>query len=850
MAAAWVATGAIGMVALPLRHALVWVAMAVALVAGWPAEVSRDVKRMASLVAAVLVALALAASSSTVVHTLAVAVLVAAVAREHTGRDRRVLCVVALAVAVLGVFRLAYLAIPAMWLAAEAVGGWLGGFAGWLSGRPLAVGATFAGLDFLILMFGVYFGWLVATPRPRLRRALLAGAAIVVGHLAYLAILARAADLAAALPVAEPPAPQTRYAPPPWHWGDALRSLLPWNLPLVGAAIQLLVAGLLFRWTTWRTGDEDEPQTDTTSHVRPSPHVRRALFWAPVALGPIVVAVLGYCFVPPRLDGKTVVAFDAEGIDWSKPAHGRFGRAAGSGFGMLPVLVESLGGRFVRSNDLSQTDLAAADVLVVLPPSRPWPDDRLQRAWDFVRNGGSLLVVAEPWTHEAGWSSLFDDVLGPTAMRVRFDVAIPAAAYWEYALEASPHPAGVGLDDAHNRAGLGEAASIGISSPARPILVGRYAWSDPGSDALLTEKRRFDTGERLGDVILAAEQRLGRGTVVVVSGAAGFTSEGIPQGYEFVGRLLTYLAARPGTPHAAWRQVVGLFGCVAIVVLLAWRFSPQRLAVAGIVLALATAGVEWLSCANSKILPGSSDAGRSGVALIDGSHLEAYSGHPWNSDGIAGLELNLMRNGFLPLVVARLDEAQLRRAEILISIAPARQFSSSERQRIRDFMERGGVFVAMAGADQANALRPLLEERGIDLPVPYLSPSRPFREPVPIGRYPPLKSEEYYEVLRFVGRDGHASSMAFHARWPFECRLDDVEVQDYENRPAVAVVPVGRGKFVFLADTGFAMNKNLEDAEGEMVGGARENSAFWRWLLARMTDRPELLPPKPSEGKP
>jgi hypothetical protein len=463
---------------------------------------------------------------------------------------------------------------------------------------------------------------------------------------------------------------------------------------------------------------------------------------------------------------------------------------------MLPVLVESLGGSFVRSNDLSQADLAGADVLVVLPPSRPWPNDRLQRAWEFVRHGGSLLVVAEPWTHEAGWSSLFDDVLGPTAMRVRFDVAIPAAASWEHALEAAPHPATVGLDDGRNRASLGEAASIGVSSPARPLFAGRYGWSDPGTDALLTGQRRFDTGERLGDVVLAAEQPLGRGTVVVVSGAASFTNEGLAGGYEFVGRLLAYLAAQPSTPHAAWRQVVGLLGCVAIVVLLARRCSPHRLVLAGVVLALATVGVEWLSCANSKVFPGRRDGARSGVALIDGSHLEAYSGHPWNRDGIAGLELNLMRNGFLPLVVARLDEEQLRRAEILVSIAPARRFTRGEQQRIHDFMERGGVFVAMAGADRADALRPFLEEHGIDLPAPYLLPNRPFREPVPIGRYPPLKSEEYYEVLRFVGRDGHDSSMVFYARWPFECRLDDLEVQDYEHRPAVAIVPVGRGQIV------------------------------------------------------
>ena len=56
---------------------------------------------------------------------------------------------------------------------------------------------------------------------------------------------------------------------------------------------------------------------------------------------------------------------------------------------------------------------------------------------------------------------------------------------------------------------------------------------------------------------------------------------------------------------------------------------------------------------------------------------------------------------------------------------------------------------------------------------------------------------------------------------------------------------LGRGKAVVVADTDFAMNKNLEREGGQPFEGMRENADFWRWLLDYLNDLPAWTPPKP-----
>ena len=46
--------------------------------------------------------------------------------------------------------------------------------------------------------------------------------------------------------------------------------------------------------------------------------------------------------------------------------------------------------------------------------------------------------------------------------------------------------------------------------PARPLAVGIWGWSAPEQGATWTGNRAFQPGAKLGDLVLAAEQRVGR----------------------------------------------------------------------------------------------------------------------------------------------------------------------------------------------------------------------------------------------------------------------------------------------------------------------------------------------------
>ena len=276
MIAAWLAAGSIGLLAHPLRHALVWLAMAAVLLAGWPragdggrgtgdgARGTGTTPRGAShppqpasrlpppapfltLAAALLAGLILTVPATGAYNVLGVALVLAVLAQTHTGLDQRALVIVAFAVAVLGVFRVACTTIAAAWQVADWLGCVLGTVASAISGRPLWVGATLGGVDFLVLMIAFCGAWLFWTVPPRWARAAYALAAVLVGHLGYLVLLSYSTDLANALPVHRPPEPPI-YVPPPWFLSDAVRTLLPWDVPAVAAVIQVAIAACMFRW--------------------------------------------------------------------------------------------------------------------------------------------------------------------------------------------------------------------------------------------------------------------------------------------------------------------------------------------------------------------------------------------------------------------------------------------------------------------------------------------------------------------------------------------------------------------------------------------------------------------------
>jgi hypothetical protein len=874
------AGGSAGLLAHPLRHLLTLLLLGSAIVGAWPGGGS--VFRAAVVLAAAAGGVVLTSSASPVVNVLAAAVVlvvlafgqgeIAATWRQRlnpTSASARVLLTAASAVGISAVFCLALASIPMLWHAADCCAGFMGRAAGLITGHDLRVGASFGGMGFLVLMAAFYAVWLGAAPGPRLGRAVYGAAAIIAAQAVYLCLLAWCPAVLESLPRVKPE--------DPWSWAGLWRAALPWNVPAVGCLLQLAAAWFMIRWSLWQA-----PQgAGAGSAGNARAPAAGAWRWRSAALP--VVAVLSAILLPVAvtlspgvsdLRGKKVVLYEKGFLNWLKPEHGEYGRLSVGMYGMFPTFVESLGGRCVISPDLSESDLAGADVVIVIYPNKPWQSGQLDRLWRYVRRGGSLMLFGEHTTrekdgqsgsdgatapttgatmtatasaaNEKDGQSRFDEVLAPTAMRVAFDSAMFQVGGWLHSYEGLSHSATAGIRDDRNAFGVVIGASLEARWPARPLVLGRWGWCDSGDEGsphAMMGNRAYDAGERLGDVVLAAEQRLDDGRIVAFGDTSTVQNAIMIGSHAFVSRLLGYLAGHGSSTQDLWRGVLGLLLACGLVAAIASRPTACGLAWAALALAAATATCLAVNDCRDEVVPSGRHAKPNNLAYIDNSHLETYSEEGLRDDGVLGLELTLMRNGYLVMTMPEFSAERLSQAGMFISIAPAKPFSGRECLAIRRFVEGGGIFILTAGWDDRLGCQSVLREFDLRIGMPEAN-----ELPRPLGHF---KSP-------FIRTDSYTCYVRFHAAWPVNCDDPGAGVVAYglepsllpsaqpNNVPVILKRAVGKGWVVLVGDSGFAMNKNLERIDGRPIEGMRENSDFWRWFLTTLRGLPAWIPAGPA----
>ena len=790
-----------------------------------------------------------------------------------------------------------------------------------MAGRPLEVGATFAGVDVLVLAAAFYGLWLAATPAPRLRRGLVAAAAIAAGHLAYLALLSYGPDLAAAIPLPPPDFGKTYVMPsdiPPWSFWPAVATLVPWNLLAMAGIIQLIVLGAMLRWSRAPEPAHEKPRAFGSG-------LRGHATVAVLVLATVLLPMATWRYSQPAtLAGKKIFVNKEGFINWLRPKHGDYGRLAIGMYGMLPDLVASYGGTLVQTTEFSDKELAEADAVLLIFPNKPWKRGQLERIWKYVEGGGSLLVMGEHTIHEPvpdldstpgrplppGYTvartadlakaapeiaqavgldkyvvlspegevyahsvgatpeeavrnvrlhhgSRFNDALFPTAIRSNFDCGEWAIGGWLDSYEVLAHPTTAWSRGDRNDFGVVIGSSLAIRAPARPLILGKWGWGDlgdPGSPRAMIGNGKVDAGERLGDVFLAAEQPLGRGKVVVFGDTSTLTN-GIDIGsYGYTGSLLSYVAGREAAPSPLG-QLAALLAALLAAGLLATR-PPLWLVGGAAVAAAVVLGLcfdvthaantpvpcGWESVHFPHAPPATSPAP---IAYIDMSHLEAFSQEGLRDDGMMGLELTLMRNGYQAFTMSDFSDESLQAAAVFISVAPAREFTAAEREAVRDFVNGGGTFIATVGWDERLGSQRLLAEFGLHVG----RPGEPGREPSPFGHF----------KAPFIQVAGEMHYVRFHAAWPVAAdpwpEPEDVGGKKGQSAkttviaygpgdvPVIVMRPWGKGKVILVGDTCFAMNKNLEHMDGSPFEGMRENADFWRWLVSFASGGPEWLPP-------
>lgn len=966
IAGGWIAAGSTGLLSHPLRKGFTCAALACVVLAAWPKR-KQALPFAVATAAAALLAVFLISSSLAPVNILAVVLVLVAATYGQVGAGRKSILFAAEAVALLALYRFALTAIPALWLSANSTGEALGSFAGTITQQPLWVGPTFAGLDFLIVMACLACRATLASSGLRAAafgRLALALTVVGFGHLIYLNALIFGPILATQLP--EPPPAGTAwepYPPPPGlnaavetcaqafpaDWKPAvrlavsgafqvalwLRPLIPWNLPAVAALIHAVIALVILRYLT-SFPEETAESAPLAANRLLGPRNLAATPLAVIAAA-LLPVIATFCGQAPSLEGKKIV-FNKKGfLNWLKPEYPPanehrwsdrcYGRLAIGMYGMLPIYLENLGAETLISEELSKEDLAGADVLVLIFPSfkdekeivQPWKDGQLERIWEFVNRGGSLLVLGEHTIHEKPGSyrpslpnlwrppegeedigdsrygdNRFNDVLVPTAIRVPFDSAEFAVGGWLHSYESLSHPTTAGLTDDQNLFGVVIGASVEARWPAWPLLIGKWGWNDfgdthsPTTGAAMMGDTKYNPGERLGDVVLVAEQQLGQGRVVVFGDTSSFTNNITMGCYPFTSRLFAYLAT-PGisTPQAPSRQALGFILVLVLGASLLVASRPERLAGAAIVLAASLTVCTAATYRQWTLFPDGSLHKPNNLAYIDASHLGAYSPELLRDDALMGLNHSLMRNGYLTLPLHTFSREQLLkpkegadgewecRARFLISIAPTMEYRPEERQVIKDFVQSGGIFLCMVGCDDAGPSRSLLSELGFMVGGERALASNGFALPQPLGHFKapyfsgkdPTTGEEYQAFVRF------------HAAWPVECvdqtdssrslllathppNLPLIVIRRLEREQSAEEKAAGKktsskGLVAVIGDTGFAMNQNLEVESGATFDYMRENIDFWRYFISLLREgvgdipgQEMWFPPKPEPMMP
>jgi len=946
LVAAWSGAGDLGLLIRPLADAITVGALTVALVAAWPPRRPGDMLPTWALLAAVVVGLTMIALAVPPLNVLAVALIAASLAwtqppatsSEHLPPDRRsdakaksaagqaplgppapaapsatarLLLLAAMAAATLAVFRLALDGIPTLWLLADAGSMLLGRLAGWLVGSPLDIGPTYAGVDYLAVMAVLYGGWLAwargaspAKPRPAVWAL---PVVIFLGHLLYLIVLARTNTWLEILPawVDPPPSDNSRFGI--WTWSNALRTLLPWGLPMLAALIHATIAAAVLRLSHWLPSDDPAPllsssrsfSADNASKRRGASTASRSpvsrgssradrnqprpsgdnieahplaadLFFrfGPVTLGILLPLLIVAGSVPVSLEGDRILAYNEGYLNWIRPTYENIDLEPITSYGLLPWLVGSLGGQFATSDELTESELEAADVCLLIHPDRPWPEERLERLWDWVDGGGTLLLAAEPTLVTSESRSRFNEVLAKTKIRVREVTAVSAVRNWDQNYAKTSHPTTAGLGDrlaggggpGRNWFGYEHPATLELSWPARPLLLGRHAFAEPGSHAARVPSVGYDAGERLGDVILAAEQPHGNGRVIVLADASPLSNEMLMKSYVFGGRLLAYLAGDGSSPQAGWRQILGLLAAAVLGVALLYRPAAVRVLLAVIALAAATWTFTAMAHYRSEVQPQSEALinaadNAKGIAYIDAAHVNPYADDATVEDGLGLFAETLARNGYLPLLLPSFSEERLNGAELFVTIAPQRDYTTRERAVIERWVDAGGRLFVSTGAEQAQATNELLKQFSIRIPPSPVSPWSDEHEPVPLGSF----NASYYQQGEFN------AYVTFWDAWEVistNPRARNPAVKGEHGKhvygettplgrdiPVAVQVTPGSGMVTLFGDSAFLLNRTFR-SNSQPHG----NAYYWRWLLSHVDGEPwnpspELFPDAGQTGQ-
>lgn len=489
------------------------------------------------------------------------------------------------------------------------------------------------------------------------------------------------------------------------------------------------------------------------------------------------------------LPGTTVGEFDL-------PEYGKYGEQASGFFGLLPQYLQSFGYNVELINEtLTSTNLERNDVVVFINLGETFSDDNLTLIWNYVNNGGALLVLGDH-TDIGGIMHPLNNLLEPVGIRYRFDSAVFVKDHWESCIAFLHHPTTEGVVDADEvGVSIGASLDIDITKSAFPIILGKGGFSDTGSyhtPGSFLGDYSLNPGEQLGDVILAAGAYHGQGRVVVFGDTSSFQNVGLSKNSRLIMNIFAWLTSTHTALSYHLQMIAGLiFFCVAI--FLVRTLKSKFLLIFPIIFCV---GLMTTSVVNPLIFQEQVPTGP--ICYIDISHGERINKAYYKDDSVSGVVVNLLRNEYiegqryLPLILKEFSKEKISHSKILVLIAPTAPFTNDEVDIIEHFVSQGGLLILSVGYIDKEGSSLLLETFDFDIlsiplgPVPYIEYSQ--SEPRFVDSWP----------ISLNGLLTNDSTILYSAEFN-ETSYSLIVFRKY-----------GLGGVLLISDSQFLLDKNLE----------------------------------------
>ncbi|MBN1861642.1 MAG: hypothetical protein JW840_09305 [Candidatus Thermoplasmatota archaeon] len=591
-----------------------------------------------------------------------------------------------------------------------------------------------------------------------------------------------------------------------------------------------------------------EPDSFVVPQKRRVIHLlKNGTVWAAVFL--FVSSMIFTIVITPedsRDDSKKVLFYGSNMVGtWDVPEYGKYGKDAVGMFGLWPVYLTTLGYQtalivqnttefltflqppdqnitislnlteyttVIESETITKNLLDGTTIFVVSNLNTSFTDEEQTRIWEYVKDGGSLLVIGDH-TNVGGIQDPLNELLAPVGISYRFDAALPLddQAKWLTCTRLLYHPITIPMTSI-DEIQYGVGASLDITSSAFPLIIGTSALSDAGNtsnqDIAYLGDYEYNKGEHLGDVILVAGAYYGKGKVLVFGDTSSFQNPALPFSYFFVQSTFAWLSRTQNSitiPYQIISSLLFLLGVVIVYYVLKNKTIPFALFPLLLCISL------FISTSINPLLVSENVNNLSGhVVCIDASHGERFSIESFTDASVNGLIVNLQRNNFLPLILREFSRDTVKQSTLILFNAPTKAFTEDEVSFLHSYMQNGGVILLATGYDDKDASLPLLKEYNIDI------------QPTPLGPVPYVEGNLslYQNEPRFVDS------------WPLS--FQEEHIRSYYNFTwqnltfhLVIFIKQGKGGLLVVSDSQYLLDKNIESIYDYWPG----NILFLKYLL-------------------